>query len=294
MQSQFSLIQNLAHSELFQQYERAFTAATGLPVALRPVESWQLPYHGKPGEAPFSALLAKSSRACAALLKTQRKISTDQTPTRPCTVIDETGMCETVVPLRVGNELVGFLQTGQVFCKTPTRAQFHRVAKLAADWGVGADLATLESAYFHTKVLSRKKHDSAVRLLGIFAQHLAMASNQLVTEQHQPEPPFMVCAKAFIKKNLRDEISLARVAKVVNMSPFYFCKQFKKITGLNFTEYVSRTRIEGAKNLLLNPNLRISEIAYEVGFRSLTHFNRVFRHIVGESPTTYRQQLAHF
>jgi AraC-like DNA-binding protein len=78
------------------------------------------------------------------------------------------------------------------------------------------------------------------------------------------------------------------------MSPFYFCKQFKKITGLNFTEYVSRTRIEGAKNLLLNPNLRISEIAYEVGFRSLTHFNRVFRHIVGESPTTYRQQLAHF
>ena len=50
-------------------------------------------------------------------------------------------------------------------------------------------------------------------------------------------------------------------------------------------------RIEKAKNLLLNPNLRISEIAYEVGFQSLTHFNRVFKKLVGQSPTDYRAQL---
>jgi AraC-like DNA-binding protein len=50
-------------------------------------------------------------------------------------------------------------------------------------------------------------------------------------------------------------------------------------------------RIEKAKNLLLNPNLRISEIAYEVGFQSLTHFNRVFKRLMGDSPTDYRAQL---
>jgi AraC-like DNA-binding protein len=77
----------------------------------------------------------------------------------------------------------------------------------------------------------------------------------------------------------------------VNASTFYFCKRFKKHTGVNFTEYVSRVRIESAKNLLLNPNLRISEIAYEVGFQSLTHFNRVFKSVVGESPTEYRAHL---
>ena len=48
-----------------------------------------------------------------------------------------------------------------------------------------------------------------------------------------------------------------------------------------FTEFLSRTRVESAKKLLLRPNLRISEIAYEVGFQSLTHFNRVFRKLVG-------------
>jgi AraC-like DNA-binding protein len=41
--------------------------------------------------------------------------------------------------------------------------------------------------------------------------------------------------------------------------------------------------------LLLNPHLRISEIAYDVGFQSLTHFNRVFRQVVGQSPTAYRE-----
>jgi len=42
----------------------------------------------------------------------------------------------------------------------------------------------------------------------------------------------------------------------------------------------------------LNPNLRVSEIAYEVGFQSLTHFNRVFKKITGRSPSDYREQLA--
>jgi AraC-like DNA-binding protein len=64
------------------------------------------------------------------------------------------------------------------------------------------------------------------------------------------------------------------------------------VTGINFTDYVARLRIERARNLLLNPNLRISEIAFEVGFQSLTHFNRVFKRILGESPTEYRSHLA--
>jgi AraC-like DNA-binding protein len=63
---------------------------------------------------------------------------------------------------------------------------------------------------------------------------------------------------------------------------------FKKVTGINFTDFLTRMRLERAKNLLLNPNMRISEIAFEVGFQSLTHFNRVFKRILGQSPTDYR------
>jgi YesN/AraC family two-component response regulator len=75
------------------------------------------------------------------------------------------------------------------------------------------------------------------------------------------------------------------------VSTFYFCKMFKRATGLTFTDYLGRVRVEKAKNLLLNPHLRVSEIAYTVGFQSLTHFNRVFRKLTGESPTDFREKL---
>jgi AraC-like DNA-binding protein len=66
---------------------------------------------------------------------------------------------------------------------------------------------------------------------------------------------------------------------------------FKKRTGVTFTEYLTRVRIERVKELLVNPNLRISEIAFQAGFQSLTHFNRVFLKLTGQSPTEYRARL---
>jgi AraC-like DNA-binding protein len=75
----------------------------------------------------------------------------------------------------------------------------------------------------------------------------------------------------------------------MHVSTFYFCKRFKQSTGLTFTDYLGRVRVEKAKNLLLNPHLRVSEIAYDVGFQSLTHFNRTFHKVVGQSPTRYRE-----
>jgi AraC-like DNA-binding protein len=101
----------------------------------------------------------------------------------------------------------------------------------------------------------------------------------------------IVRAKEYIAAHQAEDLNLAQVAKAVNTSTFYFCKIFRRMTGLNFTDYVSRVRVEKAKNLLLNRNLRVSEIAYEVGFQSLTHFNRVFKRILGVSPTKYRTRL---
>jgi len=118
-----------------------------------------------------------------------------------------------------------------------------------------------------------------------------MLSNQILVQHRNAEPPVITRAKAFVAEHQTEEIHLGEVAKAVNTSTFYFCKMFKKVTGINFTDYLSRVRIEKSKNLLLNPNLRVSEIAFEVGFQSLTHFNRVFKKILGQSPTEYRAQL---
>ena len=187
--------------------------------------------------------------------------------------------------------MVGFLQTGQIFRKKPTAAQFKHTVRLMSQWGMRIDAERLKQAYFGTKVLSSRQHDGVVKLLSIFAQHISMVSNQILIQRENTEPPAITRAKQFIHENQAEDLSLGQVARAVHTSIFYFCKMFKKATGLNFTDYVSRIRVEKAKNLLLNRNLRVSEIAYEVGFQSLTHFNRVFKKIMGQSPTQYRGQL---
>jgi AraC-like DNA-binding protein len=285
-----ALIEALAGSKIYQEYERAFSETTGLPVALRPVESWQLPHHGKRNENPFCAIMAQKSRACGCCLQVQESLSQRATQ-EPQTVVCPIGMSDTAVPVRLGDRLIGFLQTGQVFRKKPTRTQFERAARLVTDWGVDVDREQLREAFFCTQIVPQRQHESVVKLLSIFAQHLSMLSNQVVVQHDNAEPPVITRAKEFIHEHQTEELSLGQVARAVNTSTFYFCKMFKKVTGINFTDYLSRVRIEKSKNLLLNPNLRVSEIAFEVGFQSLTHFNRVFKKILGQSPTEYRAQL---
>ena len=285
------LIQVLSDSKIYRDYERAFCVATGLNCALRPVESWQLPHHGKPFENPFCALVAQAGPGCGACLLVQQQLSEAATR-EPKTVTCQAGLCDTAVPVRMGDQLIGFLTTGQVFRKKPTEAQFKRTARLLAEWGVPTAVSELRKTYFNTRVLSSGESQAAIKLLTIFAQHLSLVSNQVFLQDRDHELPAIRLAKQFIQEHQAEKITLNQVAKAVNMSRFNFCKTFSKAVGIHFTDYLVRLRIERAKNLLLNPNLRVSEIAFEAGFQSLTHFNRVFKRILGRSPTDFRERLA--
>ena len=287
-----NVIETLAQSKLYHEYEKAFTDATGLPITLRGLDAWKLPHHGQRNENPFCAIMARKSKSCASCLKVQQKLA-EIAGVEPATVNCSVGMCDSAVPVRLGGKTLGTLQTGQVFKKKPTEAQFQRVLTMAREWGIDLPEEQLREAYFATRVLAPKQHDGVIKLLVIFAEQVAALSNQLIVERENAEPPAITRAKAFINEHYTEDLSLDQAAKAAGMSSFYFCKMFKKYTGVNFTEYLSRVRIEKARNLLLNPNLRISEIAYEVGFQSLTHFNRVFKKVLGQSPTDFRGHLKH-
>jgi AraC-like DNA-binding protein/ligand-binding sensor protein len=284
------LLDELSRSEIYKDYERAFGQATGLPLNLRPVEDFHLAHHGKAHENPFCALMAKHSRTCAACLDAQQK-SSDSALQQTRTIMCFAGLCESSVPLRTGENLIGFLQTGEVMLEKPTPAQFSKVASLLVKWGIGDELKKAEQAWVESKVVPRRQYKSVLRLLEIFALHLSLVANQLAIQRKQAEPPAITRARQFILEHQNEELSLTSVAKVVNMSSYYFCKTFKKATGLNFTDYLARMRIERAKELLLNPNARVSEIVFEVGFQSITHFNRIFKRHVGKSPSEYRASL---
>src|SRR6266498_2905022 len=129
MNANGQLLEALTHSEMFQNYERAYTEATGMPVTLRAVETWQLPLHGKRRENPFCAMMAETSRTCAGCLQTQEKLAKDAL-NAPCAMNCAYGLCELAVPVKLGAQTIGFLQTGQVMRQKPTAAAFNRaVAK---------------------------------------------------------------------------------------------------------------------------------------------------------------------
>ena|SRR6266511_2352259 len=110
-------------------------------------------------------------------------------------------------------------------------------------------------------------------------------------DRHGVEPAAIWRARQFIHEHSDEELSLTKVANSVHISPNYLSERFKEVTGVNFVDYIARLRTENARELLQNPNLRISEIAFAVGFQSLSQFNRVFKKLASKSPTEYRAAL---
>ena len=248
-------VQNLADSELFQHYHRAFHTLTGLPLNLEAV-------------IEGNSLKDVSTRKGVA------------------------GVVETWVPVRVGKSTVAALRTGAVRLEPADAERFEPVAKVLLDADHSA--AEIRGARIHfdeAPVMSPDRYDAAVEILCSFALQLGESAHRLLFAHATHEPEAVKNAKAYIHTHLSEPMSLETVASAVNVSPFHFCKLFKKATGLTFTDFVNRARVEKAKRMLMRPNARITEVAYDVGFQSLSHFNRSFRRIASESPTEFRGRM---
>ena len=149
----------------------------------------------------------------------------------------------------------------------------------------------LRRAWETNPLIPPDKYNGIVRLLTFFADQLSSLCNQLVLERKNAEPEMVTRARAYIEQHRHEELSLQRVAAAAGASVYHFCKIFRRSTGLKFTDYVARVRIEEARTRLLNPRMRISEVAYDAGFQSLTQFNRTFRRVYAQSPTDFRAGL---
>src|SRR3954451_9736740 len=283
------LVETLLRSRLFRDYESVFTKATGLPLALRPLEYWQLEHHQKTNENRFCALLAEKPATLAVCLQSHAEII-KHTGDIPRTETCPFGLTETAVPVRLGGKTIGFLRIGQVLRRSAIQTDKKRAASQLKECGV-AFAGTIRKAWEMTPIIPKEKYSAIVRLLSFFAEQLSALINQIVLEQQNAEPPLVQKAREYIAQHKMEPLSLAAVAHASGASVFHFCKVFKKTTGLKFTDYVARVRLEDAKTQLLNPSRRISEVAYDVGFQSLTQFNRMFKRVFGQSPTEFRAAL---
>lgn len=97
-------------------------------------------------------------------------------------------------------------------------------------------------------------------------------------------------AKRFISDNFSNpELSLKSVADYVGLNEKYFTSKFTQKTGSTFRDYLTKLRVEKAKNLLKTTDLKIYEICESIGYNNVEHFNRMFKRLTDVSPSVYRR-----
>lgn len=285
-----AVLGSLQASKIFHDYRKAFEATIGLPLVLRAAGSFRTPLQGSRLMNGFCSLMNRTNPTCASCLQLQQRLENGAT-TKAQTMECLAGLSETLVPVRVGDQVLGYLQTGQIFLRRPSQQRFRALMRTFP--GVGSKIAASSwtAAYFQTPVITPRRYEMIIRLLAVFAEHLGTVSNQLLIGRTMAEAPLIARLRHYIAQNHHEPIGLRDAARVVNTSPFHLCKLFKQETGLTFIGYLARVRIETVKSRLLAADVRISEAAYEAGFQSLSQFNRVFHRITGESPSDYRRRL---
>ena len=245
----------LARMPLLQHYEEAFHKATGVSLKLVPPEEPQHRLNYGRGENDFCSLVGSTPAGCDACLEAQvriqrsttRKLVTQQ-------IYCFAGLTEVAVPVMIGGRHVATLMSGQVFRREPTQRDFEMVVKMLGggpdrDWEKKA-----RKAYFETPVISVDRLQAIIQLLTVFARHLSDDASRHSIACSDREPGAVSSAKKFIQSHAEAPITLGQVLQHVHVSRFYFCKIFKKATGMTLTEYVARVRVEKAKTLLVDPS----------------------------------------
>ena len=234
-------------------------------------------------------MLAERPATLAVCLQAHQDII-DHTGLIPHTVTCPFGLTETAVPVKLGAKIIGYLRIGSVLRHTPAKSDTSKV---------GRELERTECdspARFAKHGRKRRLFHQTNTMPPCDCSHFSPNNSPhwLIKSCWSSKMSSRLSCKQrceYINKHKNEELSLADVAKAAGASVFHFCKVFHRATGLKFTDYVARVRLEDARTRLLNPNLRVSEIAYDVGFQSLTQFNRTFKRVFGQSPSEFRARV---
>ncbi len=184
---------------------------------------------------------------------------------------------------------------GDAFKETPEFSAIHKLfekAYLGLSFG-GETKRTVSERLRHMQGLSH--FEQIISLLEVF-QVLANSKEVMALNERDTSIKFFFDDKIrmgsvykYIHANYDKHPDVNAVAASVHLSTPAFCRYFKKQTRITFTDFVNQYRITQAKTLLLK-GLTVSEACYEVGFESLSHFNKVFRKLAGENPSALKKR----
>jgi len=186
---------------------------------------------------------------------------------------------------------------GDAFNETPELATIQQLFEKAY-LGLSFSGNTKQAVSAKLKLMRKLSHfEQLLCLLEIFQ---ILATSEEVVELNEEDTSVklflndkirMGAIYKYIHANYNETPDVNKVAASVHLSTAAFCRYFKKQTKMTFTEFVNQYRITQAKTLLLQ-DISISEACYEVGFESLSYFNKLFKKIAGENPSVFKKRYA--
>jgi len=281
--------QQLTASDAVRRQQVAFACATGLPLTLLPASE----VAGAPVPSALCVNGCLGARGCQLCQGSLLSAEHDASRTGHWTQFDcPTGLTKVLMPVMIGGRHVGSLLAGPFrvgSLKGSHRGQLMSRLK-ASGLGSRADIA--KASWNNSPTVTREKLRAIETLLEMFAQYLAECGQRLLLHEAGQQSPLLQKIEVQLAEPSDRALTVRELAERLHLSPCYFCKLFRKQTGLTFTAYRTQVRVETAKRLLLDPTRRVSEAAYESGFDSIPYFNRAFRRHVGCSPSEFRARQA--
>lgn len=274
-----------------QEFMHDFLEATGLEMRF-------LDSLGRCGEAepgPYACALcerlqadAAGRRVCTRFTQALLQEAATEGTTQRC----DAGLHETVVPVHLGGQDVGYFVFGPMADPEAGRVALNRASHLLGCAGVSLTTVELAALTSTAPVAGSSRRESLRRLVTAwvdrftreFGQHLARPPAELPVAIEQ------VCR--YVRNHYAGPIDVARLARHAGLSAGHLSRLFHRSTGLRLVDYVARVRLEHAREALAGTSRPITEIAHACGFGSLSQFNRLFRRVTGHSPRELRRAAA--
>lgn len=197
------------------------------------------------------------------------------------------GLREFVIPVIRQGQTIALLQCGQVHDQPPSAAAWRQARRSLLEAGIPA--SKLRRLYARNRVLAPEQQADLLELLALIAGRLAQADEARLVSSTGVTQAALGRAMTYIETHLSERLTLSTIATTARLSSRTLMRLFRKHVGASVVEFILGRRMARAREFLLQPGGRTcAEIAFECGFGSVQHFNRIFRRSEGVSPTAWR------
>ncbi|WP_135553523.1 response regulator [Paenibacillus cymbidii] len=145
-----------------------------------------------------------------------------------------------------------------------------------------------------TQLTRYESHGSWVEAMAYFRELAERLFELKAMDAQQQSHHLVAKINQYIEKNLTGDLSLTRIGEWLSLNPYYLSRLYKQLAGTNLTDTIAEARLERARKLLLHTNLKIIDIAAQVGFESNAYFHRVFKKATNLTPHEFRERANSF